>query len=84
MIGAAESIIFPFLPALCIVLSLFCPFSILFTLESQQYSLVTNKTQSAQIYAHADRHILHSFLVGFHPGSSGGSPISVGCVYMNV
>lgn len=49
MIGAAEAIIFQFLPTLCASLSLL-PFfpPILYILESRQYSLVTNKSHITQ------------------------------------
>lgn len=86
MIGTAEAIIFPFLPTRCIFLSFF---SNLCILESQQYSLVTNKTHR---YAHTDRHIYctfalsntgrHSSLVRFHSGVQRWQPhLSGVCAY---
>lgn len=90
MIGAAEAIIFPFLPTRCIFLFLL-PFFPFVLLKASNILLLLIKltdthtqTDTCTVHAHTHTQAGTAFWLGFIQGSSGGSPISAGRVCISV
>jgi len=92
MIGAAEAIIFLFLPALCVSVSHWFLFPFFVFSKASEILLLQIKLilqhvcvrECAHTHTHTQTHthkeVDTAFWLGCPQGSSSGSPISVGCV----